>query len=307
MVMALILTPLECPPAIKSGPLPMTPPSEIDPTDPWLREAQTFPELSPEMMRRVAAYGEEEEFGEDKLLFERGQRSIDFFLLIDGEIEIFATNARSGRTVLYTYKPGQFSGELNLFNSRQVLLSGLARAGTRVVRVVNADFRKLISGEPDIGEIIMRAFILRRVGFIRHSQGGVLLAGHRHGADFMRLQRFMTRNGYPLEIVDVDVEEDAADFLRRFALGAADRDCLAIWGQAAMASSEAGSTIWNSCPKLYPNLPLKPAQRTWSRRSAPLRDQRICCDLFIRRLTRKLAVPSVSDVPTGRPARWRSA
>jgi thioredoxin reductase (NADPH) len=200
----------------------MPPPSEIDPTDPWLRETQTFPELSPEMMRRIAAYGEEEEFGEDKLLFERGHRSIDFFLLVDGEIEIFATNARSGRTVLYTYKPGQFSGELNLFNSRQVLLSGLAKAGTRVVRVVNADFRKLISGEPDIGEIIMRAFILRRVGFIRHSQGGVLLAGHRHGADFMRLQRFMTRNGYPLEIVDVDVEDDAADFLRRFALDAAD-------------------------------------------------------------------------------------
>ena len=81
----------------------------------------------------------------------------------------------------------------------------------------------------------------------------------------------------------------------------------AIGGQAAMASSEAGSTIWNSCPKLDPNLPLKPAERTWSRRSAPRRDQRICCDLFMRRLTRKLAVPSVIDVPTRRPARWRSA
>ena len=84
-------------------------------------------------------------------------------------------------------------------------------------------------------------------------------------------------------------------------------DCRAIGGQAAMASSEAGSTIWNSCPKLDPNLPLKPAQRTWSRRSAPRRDHRICCDLFMRRLTRKLAVPSVSDVPTRKPARWRSA
>jgi len=48
------------------------------------------------------------------------------------------------------------------------------------------------------------------------------------------------------------------------------------------------------------------AQRTWSSRSAPRRDQRICCDLAMRRLTRKLAVPSVSDVPTRRPARCRS-
>src|SRR5687767_11801054 len=85
------------------------------------------------------------------------------------------------------------------------------------------------------------------------------------------------------------------------------RDCRAIGGQAAMASSEAGSTVWNSWPKLEPSVPLKPAQRTWSRRSAPRRDQRIGWDLFMRRLTRKLAVPSVIDVPTRRPARWRSA
>ena len=50
-----------------------------------------------------------------------------------------------------------------------------------------------------------------------------------------------------------------------------------------MASSEAGSTAWNNWPKPGPNLPLKPAQRTWSRRSAPRRDQRICWDLFMRR------------------------
>jgi IS6 family transposase len=80
-------------------------------------------------------------------------------------------------------------------------------------------------------------------------------------------------------------------------------NCRAIGGQAALASSEVGSTAWNSWPKLEPSLPLKPAQRTWSRRSAPLRDHRICWDLFMRWLTRKLAVPSVIDVPTRKPAR----
>ena len=85
----------------------------------------------------------------------------------------------------------------------------------------------------------------------------------------------------------------------------ADKGLPSDWGQAAMASSEAGSTAWNSWPKLEPSLLLKPAH--WNRRSAPRRDHRICCDLFMRRLTRKLAVPSVIDVPTRRPARWRSA
>ena len=78
------------------------------------------------------------------------------------------------------------------------------------------------------------------------------------------------------------------------------RDRQKIGGQAAMAISVTGSTSASkSCPKAEPSLPLRAAQRTWSRRSAPRRDHRICCDLFMRRLTRKLAVPSVSDVPTG--------
>ena len=47
--------------------------------------------------------------------------------------------------------------------------------------------------------------------------------------------------------------------------------------------------------------------RTWSRRSAPRRDHRICWGLAMRQLTRKLAVASVSAVPTRKPARWRSA
>jgi DNA replication protein DnaC len=77
-------------------------------------------------------------------------------------------------------------------------------------------------------------------------------------------------------------------------------------GQAAIAVSEPGLVL-KSWPKPEPSLPLRTAQRTWSRRSAPRRDHRICCALFKRRLTRKLAVASVNAVPTRKPARWRSA
>src|SRR5215207_8859385 len=83
-------------------------------------------------------------------------------------------------------------------------------------------------------------------------------------------------------------------------------DCQRNGGQAAIAISDPGLAL-KSCPKPEPNLPLRTAQRTWSRRSAPRRDQRMCCDLFMRRLTRKLAVASVNEVPTRKPARWRSA
>src|SRR5215218_6050892 len=100
---------------------------------------------------------------------------------------------------------------------------------------------------------------------------------------------------------DVEAFVDAVLAERR---GLCRRERREVGGQAALAKSAMGLTsASNSGSKPDPSLPLRTAQRTWSRRSAPLRDHRICWDLFMRRLTRKLAVPSVIDVPTRRPAR----
>jgi thioredoxin reductase (NADPH) len=191
---------------------------ELDPTDPYAREGQTFPRLSADMARRVARYGTEELLKSGDIVFERGQRSVDFFLVLDGSIEIFDTEDHGRLTVLNVHHARQFTGEMDLFNDRQILVSGRAGADSRVVRVKRASFRHLVTGEPDIGEILMRAFILRRVGFIRHAQGGVVLIGPGHGGDTLRLQRFMTRNGYPHRQFDTEHDPDAGGFLDCFEL-----------------------------------------------------------------------------------------
>jgi thioredoxin reductase (NADPH) len=191
---------------------------ELDPTDPYAREGQTFPRLSADMARRVARYGTEELLKAGDIVFERGQRSVDFFLVLDGSIEIFDTEDHGRLTVLNVHHARQFTGEMDLFNDRQILVSGRAGADSRVVRIKRASFRHLVTGEPDIGEILMRAFILRRVGFIRHAQGGVVLIGPGHGGDTLRLQRFMTRNGYPHRQFDTEHDPDAGGFLDCFEL-----------------------------------------------------------------------------------------
>jgi thioredoxin reductase (NADPH) len=191
---------------------------ELDPTDPYAREAQTFPRLSEEMARRVARYGTEEALKAGDLVFERGQRGRDFFLILDGSIEIFDIEDHGKLTVLTVHHARQFTGEMDLFNDRQILISGRAGADSRVVRIKRANFRHLVTGEPDIGEILMRAFILRRVGFIRHAQGGVILVGPGHGGDTLRLQRFMIRNGYPHRQFDTEHDRDAGGFLDCFEL-----------------------------------------------------------------------------------------
>ena len=192
----------------------------LDPSDPYAREAQTFPELTPEMMERVAGYGAEEPLAKGATVFHRGDRSVDFFVVLDGAVEIFDHEEGGEAKVFSTHHARQFTGELDLFNNREILVSGRAGQDSRVLRVKRADFRRLVVGEPDIGEIIMRAFILRRVGLIQHGQGGVVLIGSGHGGDTLRLQQFLTRNGYPHRLLDTDVDPDADGFLSCFELTA---------------------------------------------------------------------------------------
>lgn len=191
--------------------------SDIDLTDPYTgREAQTFPRLGAEMARRIAAYGAEERIPAGTLLFERGQRSVDFFFVLEGSIEVFDHDIHGRDQVFAVHSERQFTGELDHFNDRRILVSGRTGADSRIVRIHRADFRRLVTAEPDIGEVIMRAFILRRVGLIRQAHGGVVLVGPAHGADTLRLQRFLVRNGYPFRLLDSDTDPGAGSFLACF-------------------------------------------------------------------------------------------
>jgi len=194
--------------------------TEVDPADPYEREAQTFPRLSAEMVARIATYGSEERFEANTIVFSRGDRGVDFFLVLEGVIEIFDYDEQSQPQVFAEVRERQFAGELDLFNDRQVLVSGRTGEPSRIVRIKRADFRRLVSSEPDIGEIIMRAFILRRVGLIRHVHGGVIIVGPAHSADTLRLQQFLSRNAYPHRVLDTERDPDAGGFLECFELKA---------------------------------------------------------------------------------------
>ncbi len=185
-----------------------------DPTDPYTRRAQILPRLSEEMAERIARYGAEEWLPAGTLAFQRHQRGVDFFLILEGKLEIFEADEHGKPNVITALGQRQFTGELDLFNDRESLVSARTSAECRVIRVKRADFRSLVSSETDIGEILMRAFILRRTGFILHRQGGVVLVGPGHDGDTLRLQRFLTRNGYPHRLLDTDNDPDAASFLQ---------------------------------------------------------------------------------------------
>ncbi|MDG2534687.1 FAD-dependent oxidoreductase [Sphingomonas sp. HITSZ_GF] len=211
----------------------------FDPSDPYRREAQTFPELSDDMTARITGFGTVEELPEGGSLFERGDRSVDFFLILDGAVEVLDADAKGQECLVHLHGPRQFTGELDLFNDRKILVTARARAGTRVVRVGRAAFRRLIAAEPDIGEVVMRAFILRRVGMMLHGEAGVALIGPGHAADTARIETFLRRNGLPHRRIDTEADVDAGGFLECFQLTDADLPVVLVRGQALRRPSNA--------------------------------------------------------------------
>ena len=184
-----------------------------DASDPYARRAQTFPRLDEEMVDRVSSFGFDFKVAKGTILYSRGERQTDFFLIKSGSIEILDLGDDGVPRVLTVQGEREFTGELDLFNNRENLVSARAGEDAHLVRVERSSFLRMMSAEPDIGEIITRALILRRVGFIKHGQAGVVLIGPSHAADTLRLQRFLTRNSYPHRLIDSDVDPHAKEMV----------------------------------------------------------------------------------------------
>lgn len=193
-------------------------PAENDPASPMNRRDQTFPHLNEDMAARLVKYGVEETVPAGTMLFSRGERRVDYFFVLEGCIEVYDFHEDGSANIFVVHGPNQFTGEVDLLSERQIMVNGRTGSETRLVRIDPKHFRKLISGEPDIGEIIMRAFILRRVGLIQSGQGGVILAGSAHAADTVRIRIFLIRNGYPYRLLDTDVDADVRHLIDGFGL-----------------------------------------------------------------------------------------
>lgn len=207
-------SPSQRPPSIPSQNNSSVP--RVDGADPYQREEQTFPTLKESHLNRIQSFCDKETLKDGELLFERGQRSVDFFIILSGAVEIFDTDDQGNANVFTVHRKNQFTGELDLFNDREILVSGRASGVTEVLRFKRADFRRMVVTEPDIGEIIMRAFILRRVGLIQHGQGGVTVFGRKQDGATLQIDRFLTRNGYPHRMIDIDADEDSAAAMEGF-------------------------------------------------------------------------------------------
>jgi thioredoxin reductase (NADPH) len=195
----------------------IAPPSDdppVAPADPYARRAQMFPKLSHAQVATVATFGHERRLRAGEVIFDQGQRDISFFVVLEGTLEVVhptstlegppSSPGNGGEQLVTVHEPGEFTGEIDLMSGRPGLVRGRARTDGLVIEVSHARLRVLVETHAELSELLLRAFILRRVALIAQSQGDVVLVGSRHSAGTLRLQEFLTRNGHPYAYMEVE-------------------------------------------------------------------------------------------------------
>src|SRR5580698_4957355 len=175
--------------------------------NPDYRQDLAFPKLTEEMVERLRSYGREETFPANVPLFTHGERQVDMYVVLDGQVDISlpATNGES--KVIAHHQRLDFSGELNLLTSQGSLVEARTVKASRLLRIPRNELQKLMRAEGDIANLITSATIWRRIGILGEETSGVVLMGHANDAETTELQRFLIRNSYPHRIVDVPAEQ----------------------------------------------------------------------------------------------------
>jgi thioredoxin reductase (NADPH) len=185
------------------------------------RPDRAFPTLTAPQVSRIAAHGRRRATAPGEVLVEAGDKAVPFFLVVSGELQVVRTADRD-ETLIAIHHPGQFSGEGNMITGRRAVARLRVSVPGEVIQLDHDQLLALIQTDADLSEILMRAFILRRVALIAGELGDVVVIGSAHSSGTLRTKEFLTRNGHPFQYLDLDRDRDAQDLLDRFHIGVAD-------------------------------------------------------------------------------------
>jgi thioredoxin reductase (NADPH) len=178
----------------------------------------TFPTLTPALIERIAAHGRVRPIQAGEVLIEAGDPVVPFLVVISGRIEIVRTSGDT-ETLIAVHEPGQFTGEANMLSGRRSLFRARATDSGEVIELDRGEMLSLVQNDAEIGEILMRAFIFRRVELIAHGIGDVVLVGSNHCAGTLRIREFLTRNGHPYSYLDLDRDSGVQELMDQFHVG----------------------------------------------------------------------------------------
>ena len=180
------------------------------------RHDQMFPILEASEIERVRRFGSVHFFSTGEALQTVGSVGYGLSIILAGRIEAIRYDAAGGQAPIITQGPGAFLGELAQLAGRPALVDVYARESVKALLISPDRLRALLIAEAELGERIMRALILRRVGLIETGAGGPVIVGRADNGDVLRLENFLRRNSHPHQVLDPDTDSEAKTLIERF-------------------------------------------------------------------------------------------
>ena len=182
------------------------------------RRDQMFPKLSAHDFARLQRFGCIRQFPPGTMIMKAGDVAPGLAFVLKGTIDVRQGGAVSHRQAIVQHGPGGFLGELAQLSDRPALVDAVAEDAVEAIVVPPRRLRDVLVQEAELGERIMRALILRRVGLLEAGQTGPILIGPVGTSDMLRLENFLTRNGHPHRSLDSGSDGCAQTLLKRFTI-----------------------------------------------------------------------------------------
>ena len=202
------------------------------------RRHQMFPMLTEDDIARIRRFGEVRRYERGARLFAAGEPGPGMFVVLKGTVALSQRDGLGHVVPIVSQGPGQFLAEVATLSGRHALVDAYAEEDVETLLVPPAQLRALIIAEADLGERIVRALILRRVGLIESGASGPILMARPEATELLRLQNFLRRNAHPHQVVDATQDGDTVALLEQY--GAALPDVLVVCpdGSVLLSPSE---------------------------------------------------------------------
>jgi thioredoxin reductase (NADPH) len=180
------------------------------------RRAQMFPRLGPDEIDRLRRFGQVIHARPGEALATAGVASPGLFVVLAGRVAISRRDANRESQPIVEHDAGQFIGEIAQLSGRPSLVDVAALTDVEALLISPERLRAVLVAEAELGEMIMRALILRRVSLIETGAGGPIIIGRAADAEVIRLSGFLARNGHPYQNLDPDQVDCAKVLIQRF-------------------------------------------------------------------------------------------
>jgi thioredoxin reductase (NADPH) len=178
-----------------------------------------FPVLSAKDLAALTVRGHPREVRAGEVLFAEGDRDFCFFVVLEGEIEIVEHSSGVPRAVA-VHEVGEFTGDVDTLSGRSALVTGRAATDGRVLQLDTGELRRAVDELPELGETIVKAFLMRRTLLLDEGFQGVRIIGSRFSPEAHRLRDFATRNAIPFKFMDLETDEQADAILKHLGIPA---------------------------------------------------------------------------------------